>query len=136
METQRVIEGELVKMEQAYLLPVNQSHQDSFEVGEFMTIGRDSCNTVRIQDPFVSSRHLRIEKRNRESRKSTLLFPSRFLPSAHLLARWSLLLFVAFFLLSLLDGVSSFIKGFFFLLFAEQSMWCVYPPLRRQVRRY
>ncbi len=64
MQTKRVLENTTI-MDQAYLLPINQSSQESYDVGEFLTIGRDTCNTIQIEDPFVSGRHLRIEKRNR-----------------------------------------------------------------------
>lgn len=36
------------------------------EVGEFLTIGRDTVNQVVFDDPFLSSRHARVEKRNSE----------------------------------------------------------------------
>ena len=65
METQRVTSQQKEKMNQAYLLPINQTHQESYEVGDFLTMGRDSSNTIQITDPFVSSRHIRIEKRSR-----------------------------------------------------------------------
>ncbi len=64
METQRVsLDQE--KMDKAYLLPVNQSSEQSIEVEEFLTIGRDPSNNLVINDPFVSFRHVRIEKRKR-----------------------------------------------------------------------
>ena len=65
METQKVNTGKKEKIEQAYLLPIHQSSQESYTVGDFLTIGRDSCNTITINDPFVSNRHMRIEKRAR-----------------------------------------------------------------------
>ncbi len=65
METQRVRDNGMIVMEHAYLLPINKSTQESYSVGEFITIGRDSHNSIQIQDPFVSGRHLRIEKRSR-----------------------------------------------------------------------
>lgn len=34
------------------------------EVGEFLTIGRDTVNQVVFDDPFLSSRHARVEKRD------------------------------------------------------------------------
>lgn len=34
------------------------------EVGEFLTIGRDDINQVTLGDPFLSSRHARIEKKD------------------------------------------------------------------------
>ncbi len=65
MQTQKMIFNDTDQIEKAYLLPVNQSSEESFEVNDFLTIGRDYCNTVSIDDPFVSSRHIRIEKRKR-----------------------------------------------------------------------
>lgn len=65
METQKVSFNSSDKIDQAYLLPTHQNSQDSFSVGEFLTIGRDHCNSVRIDDPFVSARHVRIEKKAR-----------------------------------------------------------------------
>jgi DNA-binding NtrC family response regulator len=64
MQTERVSALEK-KIEEAYLLPINQTTQESYAVGDFLTIGRDACNNVQIQDPFVSGRHLRIEKKSR-----------------------------------------------------------------------
>jgi DNA-binding NtrC family response regulator len=64
METKR-IRTQQPPPEQAYLLPINQSQQESYEVGDFMTIGRESHNSISLQDPFLSGRHVRIEKRQR-----------------------------------------------------------------------
>ena len=64
MQTQKINFSEK-PVEKAYLLPVNQSSEGSFEVNEFLTIGRDDSNTVPIDDPFVSARHIRIEKRKK-----------------------------------------------------------------------
>ncbi len=79
METQRVLH-EQETMEKAYLLPVNQSSEQSIEVEDFLTIGRDPSNSLVINDPFVSFRHVRIEKRKRgylvrdiQSRNGTFL---------------------------------------------------------------
>lgn len=65
MQTQKINFDDKDQMEKAYLLPINQSSEKSFEVNDFLTIGRDGCNTVSINDPFVSARHIRIEKRKR-----------------------------------------------------------------------
>ncbi len=48
--------------EKAYLIPL-QNSQDLVELGEFLSLGRNSSNTLSLQDPFVSQRHARIEKR-------------------------------------------------------------------------
>lgn len=66
METQKVSLKNFETMEKAYLLPINQNSEESFELGDFFTIGRNGSNTLSLQeDPFVSSRHIRIEKRKR-----------------------------------------------------------------------
>ncbi|NQZ18514.1 MAG: sigma 54-interacting transcriptional regulator [Bdellovibrionales bacterium] len=52
-------------MDQAFLLAMDPQNHDSFNVGEFLTIGRDLTNSIQLHDPFVSSRHVRIEKRSR-----------------------------------------------------------------------
>lgn len=65
METQKVnLENEDI-IDKAYLLPVHKSSEEAFEVNDFLTIGRDSSNRIAIEDPFISSRHIRIEKRKR-----------------------------------------------------------------------
>jgi DNA-binding NtrC family response regulator len=80
MQTQKVSFEAIEAINQAYLLPINQSSEESLEIGDFLTIGRDSSNTLSINDPFVSSRHIRVEKRKRgyllrdlQSRNGTLL---------------------------------------------------------------
>ncbi len=65
METKRVRDTQNTIMDQAYLLPINQSSQESYEVGDFITIGREPSNSIQINDPFISGRHMRIEKRMR-----------------------------------------------------------------------
>ena len=65
METQKISSTQQETMEQAYLLPIHQSSQESYEVGDFLTIGREETNRIVIDDPFVSARQIRIEKRNR-----------------------------------------------------------------------
>lgn len=46
-----------------FLLPYSDPRSATIEISEFATIGRDSGNTVQINDPFVSGRHARIERR-------------------------------------------------------------------------
>lgn len=65
METQKLSLDPNEEIEKAYLLPVNQSTEQAVEINEFLTIGRDGSNTITINDPFSSSRHIRIEKRRR-----------------------------------------------------------------------
>lgn len=65
METQKVSFGRQEQMETAYLLPINQSSEVSYKLLDFLTIGRDPSNTICLSDPFISSRHVRIEKRKK-----------------------------------------------------------------------
>ncbi|MBE8221860.1 MAG: sigma 54-interacting transcriptional regulator [Bdellovibrionales bacterium] len=49
----------------ANLLIKHSGNKDQIvEVGEFLTIGRDTVNQVVFDDPFLSSRHARIEKKD------------------------------------------------------------------------
>src|SRR5690606_12956987 len=80
METEKVNLDNSILMDQAYLLPINQDQSQVLKVGDFVTIGRDTTNSLQLIDPFVSSRHVRIEKRNRgyllrdlQSRNGTFL---------------------------------------------------------------
>ncbi|MCB0377548.1 MAG: sigma 54-interacting transcriptional regulator [Bdellovibrionales bacterium] len=63
METQKIQWDAKDKLEQAYLL--GTTDKQSQKIGDFLTIGRDIGNHLQIIDPFVSSRHVRIEKRER-----------------------------------------------------------------------
>lgn len=65
METQKVNLDSSRWIDQAYLLPINQNHLQAQKVGDFLTVGRDLTNSLQLIDPFVSARHVRIEKRNR-----------------------------------------------------------------------
>jgi DNA-binding NtrC family response regulator len=65
VDTQKMQLSHQDNIDKAYLLPIHHSGAESFEVGEFLTIGRDGNNTVKIDDPFVSARHVRLEKRQR-----------------------------------------------------------------------
>lgn len=80
MQTEKLSFEKNETIEKAYLLPINQSSEDSLPVGDFLTMGREANNTVSINDPFASNRHLRIEKRQKgyllrdlQSRNGTLL---------------------------------------------------------------
>ncbi len=48
-----------------FLLPCSPPHAPAIEIGDFATIGRDPGNKLRLEDPFVSGRHARIERRAR-----------------------------------------------------------------------
>ena len=65
METQKIDPNQTENLERAYLLPIHKCSSESFPVGEFLTIGRETTNKIPLDDPFVSSRHVRIEKRQR-----------------------------------------------------------------------
>ena len=65
METQKIDLKSQQKMEKAFLLSLNHKDQQSLPVGDFFTVGRDLSNQLQLDDPFVSSRHVRIEKRMR-----------------------------------------------------------------------
>ncbi|MEM7645842.1 MAG: sigma 54-interacting transcriptional regulator [Pseudomonadota bacterium] len=64
METQRIQQGSEI-VEQAYLIPIQQNREEAYEIGDFLTIGRDPSNSIFLKDPFVSNRHIRIEKRKK-----------------------------------------------------------------------
>lgn len=48
--------------ETGYLIPLH-NHHDINEVSEFFSLGRNSGNNLVLNDPFVSQRHARIERR-------------------------------------------------------------------------
>ncbi len=50
--------------QRAFLIPLDHTETTPIEIGEFLTLGRESTNQVEISDPFVSSRHARIEKKD------------------------------------------------------------------------
>lgn len=52
------------QIKSAYLLWKDSSQRNEQEIGEFLTIGRDSANLISINDSYVSLRHARIEKRS------------------------------------------------------------------------
>lgn len=49
----------------AYLIPLNNT-QNLTEIGEFLSMGRNPSNSFILEDPFVSQRHARIEKRGKQ----------------------------------------------------------------------
>ena len=62
METQRIRLDSSKPTSQAYLIPLEKNSRESIEVEEFLSIGRDDCNSLVLDDPFVSGRHARIER--------------------------------------------------------------------------
>jgi DNA-binding NtrC family response regulator len=62
MLTQR-IQSQSSAPKTAFLVPLNHTEAAPIEIGEFLTIGRDTTNLIEISDPFVSGRHARIEKK-------------------------------------------------------------------------
>lgn len=50
--------------ESVCLVSLSNSGTQVIELGEFLTIGRDSNNDLELADPYVSTRHARIEKRS------------------------------------------------------------------------
>ena len=64
--------------------PTNELDQKSFEIKDHFNVGRDDCNDLILSDPFVSSRHARVERkadhfiiRDLQSRNGTFLNGSR-----------------------------------------------------------
>jgi DNA-binding NtrC family response regulator len=64
METQRIAIDPLAPSHEGYLIPLNRPGSHPLSVGDFFTIGRDIGCHLAVNDPFVSSRHARIEKKN------------------------------------------------------------------------
>lgn len=52
-------------LEKAYLVSISNKNQ-IFEVGDFLTIGRNPSNSLIMEDGFTSQRHARIEKRGED----------------------------------------------------------------------
>lgn len=55
---------DLSDLKTAYLLWKDSEQKNHQEIGEFLTIGRDSANAITLTDSYVSLRHVRIEKKN------------------------------------------------------------------------
>ncbi len=62
MLTQR-IKNNSKPMDRAFLIALNHTEATPIEIGDFLTLGRETTNQIEISDPFVSSRHARIEKK-------------------------------------------------------------------------
>lgn len=50
-------------LKKAYILWKDSEQKKSQEIGDFLTLGRDSANQIPLDDDFVSTRHARIEKK-------------------------------------------------------------------------
>lgn len=64
METQRVLIEAPAAQPLGFLIPFSRPGAATLEVGEIFNIGRDSGCHLVLNDPFVSGRHARIERRN------------------------------------------------------------------------
>lgn len=64
MQTTRVL-FDSPSTEKAHLVSISNKNE-IIEMGDFLTIGRASHNTLIIDDAFVSQRHARIEKRGND----------------------------------------------------------------------
>ncbi|MGE3974910.1 MAG: sigma 54-interacting transcriptional regulator [Bdellovibrionales bacterium] len=67
-----------------YLYCLSHAQSQPLEIGEFLSLGREPGNLITLADPYVSGRHLRIEKREGQfllkdlrSRNGTYLNGSR-----------------------------------------------------------
>ncbi|MCM2281505.1 MAG: sigma 54-dependent Fis family transcriptional regulator [Bdellovibrionaceae bacterium] len=64
METRQIPLHEDPPSTIGFLLPCQQGRNVSaYEINEFTTIGRDAGNLIQLEDPFISGRHARIERR-------------------------------------------------------------------------
>jgi transcriptional regulator with GAF, ATPase, and Fis domain len=52
--------------EKAFLTKASTNRVESFEVIDFMTIGRDEGNQIILNDPFISGKHARVERKNNQ----------------------------------------------------------------------
>jgi len=63
METQRIVVPGLKEQIDGYLTPLSKSEVPPVYIEESLTIGRDPSNQLVIDDPYVSARHARIERK-------------------------------------------------------------------------
>lgn len=85
MRTQN-LQTPILPLEKGYLTTTSESVRKTFELNEFVTIGRDGSAQICLPDPFLSLRHARIEKkqdgfhiRDLQSRNGTYVNGSRIL---------------------------------------------------------
>ena len=57
-------EDKVKKYERGYLTWVTPTHSQTFEIGDFSILGRDSNCQINIENPFTSQRHARIKKKD------------------------------------------------------------------------
>jgi DNA-binding NtrC family response regulator len=89
METQQITE-KIQEKALGFLIPFAQSNRvelsevTAIKIGDFLSIGRDQSCSLTLKDPFVSSRHARIERkpigyvlRDLQSRNGSFLNDSR-----------------------------------------------------------
>jgi pSer/pThr/pTyr-binding forkhead associated (FHA) protein len=63
MDTRRLDDQNQCIISKGYLIPLTKGNDQIIEINEFTTLGRDPGNTVNLNDPTVSGRHSRIERK-------------------------------------------------------------------------
>lgn len=63
MSTQKLHTNRFAVQDKACLISAGNSGAQLIEIGDFLTMGRDPSNLLELADPYVSSRHARIEKK-------------------------------------------------------------------------
>lgn len=64
MNTIQLTNDNAIEKKQAYISLIRGTHTETFLMKNLLTIGRDSNSTIHIDDPFISTRHAKIEYRN------------------------------------------------------------------------
>ncbi len=64
METQRIAVQVNAETLCGYLISLSRPGSTPIEVGEFLSIGRDPSSRLLLDDPFVSARHARLERKS------------------------------------------------------------------------
>lgn len=64
MSTRQLNTPSINHEQQCYLVSAPLAAKSAQAIGDFMTVGRDPSNSLVLQDPYASSRHARIEKRD------------------------------------------------------------------------
>lgn len=65
MPTQTLQNSQKTQVSRAFLSLTERGRRQLIVVDSFLTLGRGPSNTIQLEDPFVSERHLRIEKKGR-----------------------------------------------------------------------
>jgi DNA-binding NtrC family response regulator len=63
MDTRRLEDQNQTIISKGYLIPLTKGCDQIVEITDFTTLGRDAGNTVKLNDPTVSGRHGRIERK-------------------------------------------------------------------------